>query len=129
MCIVSVNYLQKKIILSEFSVWVWAAKPVYWFEKWSGYGYGLTTTDTDTAKQHTRLGVREFAAPIVNLNPFRNELRILKEIRGKMVTVKLQSRRECIYTIHLIFPGNYLLGIKLLDIRSQPWCKQRSWSC
>ena len=58
--------------------------------------------------------------------PFKNELGILKEIRGKMVTAKLQSRRECIYTILLIFPGNYLLGIKLLDIRSQPWCKQRS---
>ena len=58
--------------------------------------------------------------------PFKNELGILKEIRGKMVTAKLQSRRECIYTIHLIFPGTYLLGIKLLDIKSQPWCKQRS---
>ena len=43
-----------------------------------------------------------------------------------MVTAKLQSRRECMYTIRLIFPGTYLLGIKLLDIRSQPWCKQRS---
>ena len=58
--------------------------------------------------------------------PFKNELGILKEIRGKMVTAKLESRRECIYTIHLIFPGTYLLGIKLLDIKSQPWCKQRS---
>ena len=55
-------------------------------------------------------GVREFAASIVNLKPFKNELRILKEIRGKMVTAKLQSRRECI--------GIYLLGIKLLDIKS-----------
>ena len=58
--------------------------------------------------------------------PFKNELGILKEIRGKMVTAKLESRRECIYTIYLIFPGTYLLGIKLLDIKSQPWCKQRS---
>ena len=63
-------------------------------------------------------GVREFAASIVNLKPFKNELRILKEIRGKMVTAKLQSRRECMYTIRLIFPGIYLLGIKLLNIRS-----------
>ena len=46
-------------------------------------------------------GVREFAASIVNLKPFKNELRILKEIRGKMVTAKLQSRRECMYTIRL----------------------------
>ena len=74
-------------------------------------------------------GVREFAASIVNLKPFKNELRILKEIREKMVTAKLQSRRECMYTIRLfnplrVFPGAYLLGIKLLDIRSQPWCKQ-----
>ena len=37
-------------------------------------------------------GVREFAASIVNLKPFKNEHRILKEIRGKMVTAKLQSR-------------------------------------
>ena len=57
---------------------------------------------------------------------FKNELGILKEIRGKMVTAKLQSRRECMYTIRLIFPCAYLLGNKLLDIRSQPWCKQRS---
>ena len=71
-------------------------------------------------------GVCEFAASIVNLKPFKNELRILKEIRGKMVTAKLQSRRECMYTIRLIFPGTYLLRIKPLDIRSQPWCKQRS---
>ena len=35
-----------------------------------------------------------------------------------MVTAELQSRRECMYTIRLIFPGAYLLGIKLLDIRS-----------
>ena len=34
-------------------------------------------------------GVREFAASIVNLKPFKNELRILKEIKGKMVTAKL----------------------------------------
>ena len=33
------------------------------------------------------------------------------------------------YAIRIIFPGIYFLGIKLLDIRSQPWCKQRSWSC
>ena len=71
-------------------------------------------------------GIREFAASIVNLKPFKNELRILKEIRAKMVTAKLQSRRECMYTIRLIFPGAYLLGIKLLDIRCQRWCKQRS---
>ena len=63
--------------------------------------------------------VREFAASIVNFKPFKNELRIL-------VTAKLQSRRECIYTIRLIFPGTYLLGVKLLDIRSRPWCKQHS---
>ena len=37
-------------------------------------------------------GVREFAAFIVNLRPFKNELRILKETREKMVTAKLQSR-------------------------------------
>ena len=48
-------------------------------------------------------GVREFAASIVNLKPFKNELRILKEIRGKMVTAKLQSRRECMYIIVLYF--------------------------
>ena len=76
-------------------------------------------------------GVREFAASIVNLKQFKNELRILKEIRGKMVTAKLQSCRECMYTTRLfnplcIFPGVYLLGIKLLDIRCQAWCKQRS---
>ena len=65
--------------------------------------------------------VREFAAYIVNLKPFNSELRIIKGIRGKMVTAKLQSRRECMYIIRLIFPGTYLLGIKLLDIRSQPW--------
>ena len=69
-------------------------------------------------------GVREFAVSIVNLKPFKNKLRILKEIRGMMVTAKLQSCRECIYTVR--FPGINLLGIKLLDIRSQPWCKQRS---
>ena len=70
--------------------------------------------------------IREFAASIVNFKPFKNELRILIEITGKMVTVKLQSRRECMYIIHLIFPRTFLLGIKLSDIRSQPWCKQRS---
>ena len=74
-------------------------------------------------------GVREFVTSIVNLKPFKNELRLLKEIRGKMLTAKSQSRREFMYTIRLIFPDTYLLGIKLLDIRSQPWCKQRSWSC
>ena len=37
-------------------------------------------------------GVREFAASIVNLKPLKSKLRILKEISGKMVTVKLQSR-------------------------------------
>ena len=41
-------------------------------------------------------GVREFAASIVNLKSFKNELR---RNRGKMVTANLQSRRECIYTI------------------------------
>ena len=71
-------------------------------------------------------GVREFVTSIVNLKPFKNELRLLKEIRGKMLTAKSQSRREFMYTIRLIFPDTYLLGIKLLDIRSQPWCKQRS---
>ena len=71
-------------------------------------------------------GVGEFAGSIVQLKSFENELRILKEIRGKMLTAKLQSRREFMCTIRLIFPGTYLLGIKLLDIRSQPWCKQRS---
>ena len=74
-------------------------------------------------------GVREFAAFIVNLRPFKNELRILKETREKMVTAKLQSRWECMYTIRLIFSGAYLLGIKLLDIRSQRWCKQHGWKC
>ena len=74
-------------------------------------------------------GVGEFAGSIVQLKSLENELRILKEIRGKMLTAKLQSRREFMCTIRLIFPGTYLLGIKLLDIRSQPWCKQRSWSC
>ena len=34
-------------------------------------------------------GVHEFAASIANLKPFKNELRILKEIKGKMVTAKL----------------------------------------
>ena len=70
-------------------------------------------------------GVREFPLLMVS-RPFKSKLRILKEIRGKMVTDKLQSRRECRYTIRFIFPGTYLLGIKLLDIRSQPWCKQGS---
>ena len=51
--------------------------------------------------------------------PFKNELGILKEIRGRIVTAKSESRRECMSTIRLIFPGTYLLGIKLLDIRSQ----------
>ena len=74
-------------------------------------------------------GVREFVASIFNLKPFENELQICKEIWGKMVTAKLQSFRECMYPIRLIFPGIYLLGIKLLDVRSKPWCKQRSWSC
>ena len=76
--------------------------------------------------EHFVNGGREFAASIVNLKPFKNELRILKEIKGKMLTAKLQSRREFMCTIRLIFPGTYLLGIKMLDIRSQPWCKQRS---
>ena len=49
----NVNYLLKNIILSEFDVSVLAAKLVYWFEKWPG-----TTTDTDTAKQHTRACTR-----------------------------------------------------------------------
>ena len=71
-------------------------------------------------------GIREFAESIVNFKPFKIELRILKEITGKMVTAKLQSRRECMYIIRLIFPRTFLLGIKLSDIRSQPWCKQRS---
>ena len=57
--------------------------------------------------------IHEFAASIVNFKPFKNKLRIIKEIAGKMVTAKLQSRRECMYTIHLIFPGTFLLGIKL----------------
>ena len=70
--------------------------------------------------------VRKFAASIVNFNPFKNEPGILKEIRGKMVIAMLQICRECMYTIRLIFPGTYLLGIKLLDIRSRFWCKQRS---
>ena len=74
-------------------------------------------------------GIREFAESIVNFKPFKIELRILKEITGKMFTAKLQSRRECVYIIRLIFPRTFLLGIKLSDIRSQPWCKQRSWSC
>ena len=86
------------MILSEFGVWVLAAKPVYWFEKRRGYGCGLMATDTDTAKQHTRTctrwvtlvfnlmeqfvnGVGEFAASIVNLK-LLFELRILKEKRG-----------------------------------------------
>ena len=34
-------------------------------------------------------GVREFAASIANLKPFKSKLRIFKEIRGKMVTTKL----------------------------------------
>ena len=46
-------------------------------------------------------GVREFAASIVNLKPFKKDFRVVKEIRGKMVTAKLQSRRECMYTIRL----------------------------
>ena len=46
-------------------------------------------------------GVGAIVASIVDLKPFKNELRILKEIRGKMVTAKLQSRRECMYTIRL----------------------------
>ena len=46
-------------------------------------------------------GVREFPASIVNLKPFKNELRMLKEVRGKVVTAKLESRRECMYTIRL----------------------------
>ena len=66
-------------------------------------------------------GVRGFAASTAN--GFKT---IEKRTRGKMVTVKLQSLRECMYTICLIFPGTYLLGIKLSDVRSQPWCKQRS---
>ena len=70
--------------------------------------------------------VRKFAASIVNLKPLKNEPGILKEIRGKMVIATLQICRECMYTIRLIFPGTYLLGIKLLDIRSRSWCKQRS---
>ena len=71
-------------------------------------------------------GVGEFAGSIVQLKSFENKLRILKEIRGNMFTAKLQSRREFMSAIRLIFPGTYLLGIKLLDIRSQPWCKQSS---
>ena len=70
--------------------------------------------------------VRKFVASIVNLKPLKNEPGILKEIRGKMVIATLQICRECMYTIRLIFPGTYLLGIKLLDIRSRSWCKQRS---
>ena len=70
--------------------------------------------------------VGQFAGSIVQLKSFENELRMLKEIRGKMFTAKLQSRREFMCAIRLIFPGTYLLGIKLLDIRSQPWCKQHS---
>ena len=70
--------------------------------------------------------VRKFVASIVNLKPLKNEPGILKEIRGKMVIATLQICRECMYTIRLIFPGTYLLGIKLLDIRSRFWCKQRS---
>ena len=62
-------------------------------------------------------GVRKFPASIVNLKQFKNELRILKEIRGKMVTAKLQSRRECMYTTHLIFPGAYLLSSVLENLR------------
>ena len=62
-------------------------------------------------------GVRELAVSIFNLKPFKNKLRILKEIRGKMVTAKLQSRRECMYTTHLIFPGTYLLSSVLENLR------------
>ena len=56
-------------------------------------------------------GVREFVVSIVNLKPFKNKLLIFNEIRRKMVTAKLQSRRECMYTILSffntlrIFPG------------------------
>ena len=76
-------------------------------------------TETNLMEQFVD-GTREFTRSIVNIKPFKNELRVLIEITGKMVTVKLESRRECMYIIHLIFSRIFLLGIKLSDIRSQP---------
>ena len=71
-------------------------------------------------------GVRKFPASIVNLKQFKNELRILKEIRGKMVTAKLQSRRECMYITHLIFLGTYLLSSVLENLRIRNSSNHRS---
>ena len=76
-------------------------------------------TETNLMEQFVD-GIREFTRSIVNFKPFKNELRVLIEITGKMVTVKLESRKECMYIIHLIFSRTFLLGIKLSDIRSQP---------
>ena len=78
-------------------------------------------TEIDLTEQFVN-GVREFAASIVILNHSKTNFEYLKKLQRKAGHCQVTKS----YTIRLIFPGTYLLGIKLLDIRSQPWCKQYS---
>lgn len=80
-------------------------------------------------------GVHEFAAFIVNLKPFKSEIWTLRKLEKRWslqnyIIVESVCILSCLFLNPFsIFQGAYLLGIQLLNIKSQPWCKQHKWIC